>query len=224
MLCALIAASLIAPPRTLNILFLGNSHTGANNLTGMVKSLIESDGTQTTVQTKTHSTGFLEDLANSTALQQDLKSGKWHVVVMQGAKLSSSHKYDYDHSGAVQIAKLAKQNKVKPYLFAEWPRRGWNESAYIMREYREIADPSGAAIIPVCHAWDAFLKENPQAQLWASDGNHASLQGSYLAACTIAAWLATPEAKTPTWVPQGVSPNMATAFKRTAKETLGKLR
>lgn len=224
MLCALLATTLLTPPRNLNILFLGNSHTGSNDLTGMVKSLIESDGTRTQVQFKVHGAGFLEDLAQSSALRKDLQSGDWDVVVMQGAKLSSSHKYEYDHSGAVQIAKFAKQNKVKAYLFAEWPRRGWNESTYIMKEYREISEPSGATIIPVCYAWDSFLKEQPKAQLWAGDGNHASLSGSYLAACTIAMWLGSKEAKTPTWVQRGVPSNLDLSIKAVSKAIVDRYR
>lgn len=224
MFFALIAVSLVAPASTVNILFLGNSHTVSHNLPHMVKSLIESSGNRTTVHTKVHSTAFLSDLATSAALQDDLRAGKWDIVMMQGAKLSSSHKYQYDHSGAVSIAKLAQRNKVKPYLFAEWPRRGWDETAYILREYGKIATPSGATIIPVCSVWDAYLKSRPSAQLWAADGNHATLAGSYLAASTLAAWLSTPGQNPKYWVPKGLNQTVAEDIMRTAQAVRGKSR
>jgi hypothetical protein len=223
MFCTLLVTALIAPPKTLNVLFLGNSHTMSNDVPGMVKALIESDGSSTRVATKVYSAGFVEELASSQPVRQEIQSKQWHAIVMQGAKLSSSHKYEYDHSGAVQLAKLAKQNGLQVYLFAEWPRRGWNESSYIMKEYGEIAQPSGATIIPICYAWDALIKEAPNAPVWAGDGNHAQLPGSYLAARMIASWLSEPAIKAP-WQPNGVDSRLASTIKRIAKQTAEKHR
>jgi len=216
MFCTLLATTLIAYPKTLNILFFGNSHTLVNDVPGMVKSLIESDGSGTRVVTKVMSTGFVEEMAKLPEVRQELQSKYWHALVMQGAKLSNSHKYKYDHSGAVQLAKLAKQNGIKAYLFAEWPRKGWDESEYIMKEYGEIAQPSGATIIPICNAWDALLKVSPNAPVWAGDGNHAQLPGSYLAARMVAAWVSAGAEKS-SWQPNGLDAGLASAIKRVTR-------
>ncbi|MBC8063213.1 MAG: hypothetical protein H7Y17_00160 [Chlorobia bacterium] len=222
MLCALIATSLIAPARTLNILFLGNSHTSFNNLTGMVEGLIESDGSGRSVNVKTHSGAFLNDISQNPQVRQDIQSGQWHVLVLQGAKLSNSHKYQYDHSGGAELAKLAKKHKMDALLFAEWPRRGWNETGYILDQYKMISKPSGASIVPICVAWDAVLKQRPNDVFWASDGNHAAPAGSFVAAATIAAWLAEPKSKTSTYTPQGIDSKLSAVIKTVAKQTVDK--
>jgi hypothetical protein len=213
MIVALIAVSVVAPPKTLNILFLGNSHTASHNLPKMVESLLESSDPGLNVSTKHHAAGFVEELANSHALNLDIKSKQFHVLVMQGAKLSSSHKYDYDHSGAVKISKFARQNGLKTLLFAEWPRRGWNETPYIMKEYREIASPSGATIVPIPESWDVLLAKVPKADLWEQDGNHSNLNGAFFAACSIAAWIQPAPARIPKWRPTGVESSLAAMMK-----------
>jgi len=217
MIVALIAASALAPAKALNILFLGNSHTASHNLPLMVESLLESNDPKVRVSTKVHGAGFVEELADSASLQADIKSKQWHVLVMQGAKLSSSHKYDYDHTGAVKIAKLARQYGLKTLLFAEWPRRGWKESSYIMKEYREIAVPSGATIVPIPESWDMLLSKLPKVDLWEQDGNHSSKNGAYFAACSIAAWIEPESSPIPKWRPSDVDSALAATMKAIVK-------
>ena len=218
MLTIALVAYLTGAP--LNILFLGNSHTAANDLPAMVENLIERRSVNVQVRTKSYSSGFLEELANIQELKRDIQSKKWHTIVMQGAKLSSSHKYEYDHSGAVQIAKLAIKNGLRTWLFAEWPRKGWNETAYILKEYQEIAGPSGAKIVPVGRVWDRLLADRPNLELWSADGNHASLLGSYVAACSIAAYIYPPQNSAKAWHPSGIDPNTANNVDRTIRNVI----
>jgi hypothetical protein len=160
--------------------------------------------------------GFLEELAKDKDLRRDIQSGSFHALVMQGAKLSSSHKYEYDHSGAVEIAKFARKSGLDVWLFAEWPRRGWKETGYILKEYREISEPSGARIIPVCESWDRLLATGFKQELWSSDGNHATGMGSYVAACTIAVHLS--PTKSAKWRPTFVDQKSYELIKRIARE------
>lgn len=191
MLSSLVASlylgyAVLESPRNLRILFLGNSHTVNNDVPGMVKALLESSGTFRVVA-ETRTGAFLTDIWENRSKRDLVKTGKWDVVVLQAAKLSSSHRHNYSHSGAINLAKLALQNKSKVFLFAEWPRRGWDESRYILGEYGEIAAAAkGVRIMPIPQTWDRVRKKKPALNLWQPDGNHASLIGSFLAACVIA--------------------------------------
>lgn len=218
MLSGVVLVAMLAPPANLNILFLGNSHTTFNDVPAMVRQLIQSDGSGRQVATKLHGAAFVEELAKSADLRRDIQSGNYNVMVMQGAKLSSSHRYEYDHSGAIEIANLAKRYRIDVWLFAEWPRRGWKETDYILKEYREIADPSGARIIPTCKAFDRLLAGGFKQELWQGDGNHATLLGSFVAACTIAAHIAPNAPKSPSWRPSSVDVRTADQIKRIARE------
>lgn len=188
------------------ILFLGNSHTWTNNLPNMVKQLCGKNPPDCQAM----SGSFLNELAKAKDVTDEIKKGKYDVVVLQGAMLSSSHKYKYSQDGAIQLAKLAKESKAQPYLFAEWCRRDWKETDYILGIYGEIAKATGATIIPICKSFDKVIATNKKADLWLGDGNHPSMRGSYLAALTIyrrLGWTAKPA-----WVPKEISQAEADAY------------
>ena len=182
----ILSSAVIAPPKNLRVLFFGNSHTVSNDVPGMVKALLESSG-KFRVTRHTRTGAFLIDIWENKANRILVQTGKWDVVVLQAAKLSSSHKYNYSHEGGINLANLALKSGAKVFLFAEWPRRGWNETAYILSEYGEIAvKAKGAKILPIPQAWERARKNLPNIELWQPDGNHATHAGSYLAACVIA--------------------------------------
>lgn len=218
MIAAVVIAtlSLAAPPvRTArSILFLGNSHTFTNDVPGMVRSLLGGG-----VKTDALSGGFLDDIW----LNRDsngLLEGKWTDVVLQGAKLSSSHKYEYPNEGTIQLAKHALGAGSRVHFFVEWPRKGWNESDFQWSHYRKFASKAGGGdLIPICWAWDAAIEARRGLDLWSGDGNHAALPGSYLAACVIAYWLEGAEAKL-TWRPSEVDPSLAAFLRQIARGTV----
>src|SRR5262245_2898278 len=49
--------------------------------------------------------------------------------------------------------------------------------------YQELAKELKTDLVPVGLAWDKALKARPDLDLW-MDGNHATMKGAYLAACT----------------------------------------
>ena len=214
-LCAIV----LSQPSPTTILFLGNSHTASNDFTGMVKSLLESDGSGRKVSFRLMASGFLEDFAQNQDARREARSGKWKYIVLQGAKQSSSHKYVYSQAGCIEIAKVAVASGSKTLLFAEWPRRGWDETEYILGIYGEIAKASGATIAPLCRCWDAALKNQPKLDLWMRDGNHASPAGSFLAACGLYYQIAGGSNK-PTWGPSFLSAGDAAAFRSYARAAI----
>ncbi|MBL8047220.1 MAG: hypothetical protein JNJ45_00930 [Chthonomonas sp.] len=201
----MILATLFAP---LPILMLGNSHTMSNDLPGMLRRLLESDGSKRTVLVESRGLEYLESFGSHTGIQGLVKSRKWRAIVLQGLKLSSSHKYRYDHAGAVTIGKLAKVNAEQVVFFAEWPRRGWDESQWILSEYRATSDATDIPVSRLNQAWKPVLAEFKDLALWAEDGNHASEAGSFLAAAGLYFEIAGPK-RTPTWRPKSLTEKIA---------------
>ena len=135
------------------------------------------------------------------------------MVVLQGALVSSSHKYRYAQTKAIGFANLALSRKARVLLCAEWPRRGWDESEYQLGVYREIqAAAKGSVIIPICEVWDASRAKLGGIDLWQADRNHANFKGSFLSACTIYRYLTEDQESKPSWTPSGVLPNEASTF------------
>lgn len=204
---------------SLDVLFLGNSHTSVNSVPSMVESLVKSGGAGHTIKVTMKTGGNLESLAKDPSLPGFISRGRFTDVVLQGAALSSSHKYKYSQEGAVKLAKAAKQAGSRVWLFAEWPRKGWDETPYILGIYGGISKSSGAKIIPICSVFDHLLKQNSSLDVWSGDGNHASLLGSYIGAVTIAQALA-PGAK-PAWRPDGIAAPLLASISASVK-TAGK--
>lgn len=204
-------------PTTLNILMVGNSHTATNDMASLVRNLLVSGGTVQKVTTKTSIGGLLNDQATNPSLLQDIKSKKWNVIILQGALVSSSHKYKYSQEGGIQLAKLARQSGAKTLLFAEWPRQGWDEAGYQMKVYEEIARASASEVVPIPWAFRNALQVEPKLNFW-TDGNHATLIGSYLAAATLYYWITEQHMRHPTWVPKGMKKESAEFLLRFARE------
>lgn len=166
------------------VLMVGNSHTSTHGLFTMVGTALGAEPAP-----KAFSCAFLEDAAANPALRLEIGSGKYHTVVLQGQKTSSSHKYRYSTKEGEQIAVDARSQGMSVFWFAEWSRKGVDESGYIEETYRGMAVRSGGTVIPVGRVFDQVLKSVPGAGLWSEDGNHASRLGAGVAAVAIATWM-----------------------------------
>jgi hypothetical protein len=214
----LLAAAGPKPP--LRILFIGNSHTQVNDVPALVTHLLESDGSGRKVETFRFFSPFLNDAFDDPAVKKAASDPHWNIVVLQGAKVSSSHKYNYPNDGAVALAKLARRTGSRALFFVEWPRQGWDESDYQTGIYRGISKLApGSELVPVCYAWDSILKRQPDLNLWQPDGNHASPLGSFLASYVFYYYLAG-TARSPSWVMPGISTASIGMIRAAAKDAV----
>lgn len=209
-------AIVLAPPGSFRVLMLGNSHTLNHNVAGMLQELLNSDGSPVKATVEVRSGGHLEDISKQPDILRQLRD-RYQVVVMQGAMVSSSHRYTYRQDGAIAMAQAAKRAGAQVLLFSEWPRRGWDETEYTEAVYRGIAKAGGGEVVPVGRAWDRWLRANPSAELWSGDGNHSAPAGAFLAAVTIYHWIRGD--RSPGFAPPGVSQAAAKQARRFARET-----
>jgi hypothetical protein len=209
----LLVMSPVPQEKEFRILFLGNSHTSTNDVPAMVAGQLRSGGFAT--KTEMVFGAHLDDLEPMETVREKIDKGGWTHVVLQGAMISSSHKYEYSQEKVVSLAKRVVAAGAVPLYFAEWPRRGWDESDYIVQHYDASRREAGGEIVPVCYAWDSARKGDSGLDMWQADGNHAALSGSFLAACTIAYWIAGPGA-TLTFAPQGLEPGVASRLRQVA--------
>ncbi len=200
-------------PATVRILFIGNSLVAVNDVPGMVKALIESDGSGRQVVVKMIFAPHLNDIASDRRTQEEIRYGNWDFVVLQGAMVSMSHQYDYPQDGGIQLAKMAVVSGAKTFLYSEWSRRGIDETAYTEDVYKGIAKASGAKVIPVGRIWDEMMRQDGGLDLLQADGNHAAPGGSFIAAEAVYAWVCGQQVGSPTWRLRGINNTFAkTAF------------
>lgn len=217
MFLTIVACVAITSGGSIDVLFCGNSHTFTNDVPGMTRNLVTA-GSGRRIEIGSYSGAFLQDIAQNPIVRKEISSGRWDAVVLQGAGLSSSHNYVHPMDGAIALAKAAKSAKARALLFAEWPRRSWDETEYILGIYRQIAKASGAEIVPICKVWDAVLDVQPKLELWQADGNHATQTGSYIAACRIAKSLGESQPRVP-WFPSSLDRATAQLIWSTSQRT-----
>ncbi len=218
MLLLLLAAHTFAP-KELRILFLGNSHTANFSVPQQVQNLIESSPKPPKVLVDQHTGANLNTLDKDQQSQILIEHGHYDYVVLQGAMVSSSHKYTYSQEGALDLAKLAQRSKAKVFYFSEWPRKGIDETEYTANVYKGIAKAAGGEVINIGAVWDAALKADPTLDLWSADGNHSSQLGAYLASYVIARRINDQEMA---WSPDKLDTTLATQLRQIAVKQLTK--
>ena len=172
----------------ISLLFMGNSHTSANNLPGMVAAIVRAARPGKTVRAvEAPGWMFLDERSTNTPSLELLREGGWAFVVLQAQKYSSSGLYDYPIDGAVSLVRMSRGVHAVPIMFPEWPRRDVNETQRIYDLHVSIAAREPVCVAPIPQAWDIALARNPALVLHAPDGNHSAPAGALLASMVIAA-------------------------------------
>ena len=167
----------------LRILFVGNSHTANHDVPGKVARLLRQARPDARVEVEREPTYLhLQERSTHEPTLRLIDSGRWDYVVLQAQDYSLSGRYDYPTSGAIELAKRVREAGAEPVLFAEWPRRGIDETDRILRVYGTVAAFGKACLPPVPEAFDLV----DGVELLAPDGNHSSDAGATLAAAVIA--------------------------------------
>ena len=184
------AATPPAAPADLSVAFFGNSHTQWHDVPGLVRQLLQAAEPSRSVATAT-APGLLfldERLADAASLAL-LQGQPWQATVLQAQRYSLSGQVEYSTAEAQAWVRMTRAAGGVPVLFAEWPRRGIDESARIFTLYTSIARAEPACVPPSPPACDLAAAQHPAIVLHAADGNHASPAGALLAALLLASTL-----------------------------------
>jgi hypothetical protein len=213
-----------APPVTtsdVGLLFMGNSHTSANNLPGMVAAMVRAARPAASVRFLEAPGWMFLDERSVHAPSLQLIDRSWTHVILQAQKYSSSGLFEYSTEGAESLVRKARGVQAVPILFPEWPRRGIAETQRIYDLHVSIARREPACVAPVGQAWDLARARDPSLTLHAEDGNHSAPAGAFLAALVIAATVGGVDPATLPFLPGfGVEANVQAQLRAVAAETV----
>ena len=165
------------------ILFIGNSLTYVNDVPGILQALADSAGEEKlAVASRALPNYALIDHWVEGVAQAEIAKGGWAWVVMQQGWTPPGIYRDTLRLAARNFAGEIAKIGAKPAMYQTWPpsnRQG--EFAGSIESYRLAAEDIGGVLFPIASAWLATWERDPTAQLY-SDGLHASVAGSYLAA------------------------------------------
>jgi hypothetical protein len=186
---------------TTNILFIGNSFTGNNDMPGIFQKISRAKQKIVHVEKSWKGGASLRDQTSRPELFQSIKKGNWDVVVVQGWSKEFIQKQAYIDSVTLPYARqildtIRTYNPCAKILFYEtWGYRDGSDMDSVMLSYEQMSDTiiKGYAlmnsifkhpVVPVGRTWLSFRQKYPDVNLYDTDLYHPSKLGSYLAACT----------------------------------------
>lgn len=184
---------------------MGNSYTGTNNLPAMLTALAASAGDALVVDS--HSPGgytFEGHSTNSTSLNK-IAQGNWDFVVLQEQSQLPAFADAYVQANVYPYAQnltaaVRTSNECAELVFyTTWGRENGDAQNcgvwpavctyagmddLLQLRYRNMAQQNDGVLSPVAAVWRYLRENNPEIQLYSSDGSHPSVAGTYAAACT----------------------------------------
>jgi hypothetical protein len=177
------------------ILFVGNSLTYVNDLPLIVESLADSVPGLTPDQRIAPAMAAFPDFAledhwaEGTAVRA-IDQGRWSVVVLQQGSSALEE-------SRVNLREWTKKFDVKiraagarTAMYAVWPLATRQfDFDRVNESYTLAATDVNGMLFPVGEAWRAAWRRDPNLQLYAADGLHPSVRGSYVAGLVIVSML-----------------------------------
>ena len=185
------------------ILFVGNSHTYTNDLPGMFFEMAQAGGHGVDVYDLTEGSYTLQRFSDpedelGEILTDALQSEPWDFVVLQentNAAVAFNAKKDM-YPYARKLDEMIKAAGGQTAFLMTWaPEEGAGAFSREMVQgqlaagYRTIAEELDALLIPGGEVFAKAFEQDEELQLWGEDGQHPSVEGTYLAACTAYALL-----------------------------------
>ena len=202
------------------LLFLGHSYTYYNDMPAMVAKMADSANSpiRFDITMSAFPNATLEDHWNNRKTRQLLSQGGWYRVIAQpegGLSLRDADSPMFVNGRRLLIG-TAEQ---PPAIVISWQAtEGFSQKHYSMsraevaaveqNNLRDLAIATGADVIDIARVWDRVQATDLPFSLY-KDGNHPSLEGSYLAALVVYAGLSYADATAVTYVPWGMSSDHA---------------
>ena len=187
----------------LHVLFVGNSYTSVNDLPQMVVQVAESMGDVVVVASNTPGgcTFSQHCLNQSMAL---IRQGGWDVVVLQEQSQYPSFPQSqveqevFPYAAQLVDSVYACNPCAEPMFYMTWGRRNGDAQnaqffpvlgtyegmdSMLALRYSQMATDNDASLCPVGRVWRYIRTHYPDIELYAADGSHPSMAGTYAAAC-----------------------------------------
>jgi len=147
-------------------------------------------------------------------------TGAFDVVVLQDDIPETN--VDYFRQYARMFVDEIRRNKGRPVLFMAWAyqRLSWISMQQIAQEHRDLGKDLNVDVAPVGLAWQQAAKERPGLDMYASDREHPSIYGMYLATCVVYATVYGANPSGIDYVPSGMNSADAAFLQNVAWQTL----
>lgn len=182
-----VAAAPRSPQDDLRVLFIGNSLTAMHDVPGLVERLTADGTPRVRTSSVTRNDFSLDDHWQAGEALRAINRGGWSFIVMQQGPSALPASRVQLRAATARWATEIRRVGARPALYMVWPagsRAGDFDN--VRTSYQTAAADVEGLFIPAGEAWRTAWRQDPNLALYASDRFHASSQGAYLAALTIA--------------------------------------
>lgn len=189
----------------IKILFIGNSYTAANNLTGMLMDMAILAGDSVY---QISSAGSGQTLANHAApgspSMNEIATGAYDIVVLQEQSQIPSftdtevNALFFPYVKTLDSAIKAANPCTKTLLYMTWGRKNGDDmncanwppvctyagmDSLLRKRYLEAAVANECMVSPAGAVWRYLREHHPEINLYEPDNSHPSFEGTYAVAC-----------------------------------------
>jgi hypothetical protein len=215
------------------VLIIGNSRTYFHDMPSMLRRIADSDHSpeRFDIATRAAPGGTLEWSWNDSTTQQLLKK-HWREVIIQAESNAQSRDdaeqrfFDYGK----RLISEVENNGAKPVVIVNWVygedlfklnenepgMRSWLYDK-IQEDYANLSNQTGARLVNVGRVWELVRAASSDLPLY-EDGNHPTVQGSYLSALMLYVYLSGRDGSAVTYVPADMSVGQAVTIKHVVGE------
>lgn len=215
---------------TKKVLFIGNSYTYVNDLPSLVDSIANHNGNDIIKDQSTPGGYTLQGHSTNATTLSKISADNWDYVVIQEQSQMPSFPYTQVIVDTYPYAKLLcdsirSANECAISLFyGTWGRRDgdpqWDSintfekmNNRLYNAYEYMADANSGQLSPVGigfrHVSDDVSSPISHTQLYAGDGSHPSIFGSYLGACIFHNMIFNSTSTGNTYIPNGINATQA---------------
>lgn len=207
----------------LRVLFVGNSFTYWNGgLDAQLEKLTDDPLSTITVDADREVQGgaSLKVMWEWTNAVEVIEEGDYDVVVLQEDIPETDVETFYEY--ARLFVPLIRDSGAEPVFFMAWPyqRLNWIDLDEIASAHEEMGTELGVDVAPVAVAWDNAMTERPDLDMYGSDAEHPSRQGTYLAVNVVYATLTNTSPEGLAYRPGNVTEQDATFLQEIAWQTV----
>lgn len=212
------------------VLFLGDSYTYYNDMPSMVTEIADSAGSDIRydITVRAFPNATLEGHWNNARTRSLLTEDNWDRIIVQPESYFERLNADSVHFNygsrllpptgtthrAIVVSWTASDGQ-----YANGPVSRVEHFRNIEANSRALASRTGADLIDVAQVWEDVSAEELPFSLY-KDGNHPSVEGSYLAALVIYAELTQADVTEVTYVPWGMSGDNAAQLRDRVQQSL----
>ena len=198
--CLNIGAAFAVDVEPMNVLFIGNSYTHTNNMPELFGKIATSKGIKVNVEMSAVSSYSFRLHSERVEMYDAIRSKKWDYIVLQG--FSRELSYSPKHIDTASIPYLNRildsiytnNSCTNVLLYMTWGYKdGWAEreeintftkmADSIRKGCQYVSDIYSLPIVPVGAVWREIATKS-DINLYTADGQHPTIYGSYLIACT----------------------------------------